>query len=1405
MLYETVRSFPTGDDVPDKLVFFSACLQEQLISCNPQEMSTTLSAAVVLTLPHLHKHQQQQQQQEQHFNQGSQRQQQHPQQQQNSVEVLGVQGSRQQQQQQEVGLRSSLDSLNQAFQQPGAQLPQQQWRQGDRVTGLQPRPVPPQQQRQQRVVEELMQVVKDMQGMGAPAQQRQQPQQQQQQGGGSVGIAQSLPGQVQQQLSGDGLLVSNGGAQVDQGQPTAAAPPAAAAAWRSLATGGGGAAGVKAVSSQTAGDTAAGGDMQAADVAQASWSSSSSSQLPPTAAAGTNQAIRIGATAAAAVKGAATAGAAAEGMPVVNPAAAATSGTFSKSDAAMLSPPHTFMADWLETFCIASFPALDSFSPEDLSATIIAFANAHYVPHELWYEQYLRSTHKTLGELNPSQAAALASGLGRLALLPSRAAADAGLVPSEHWLQDFYYTAPGAKPEGCSVSEVVRLMWGAAVLGFKPREEWLLEVVGRVEGLAGGYAEAPAGVGDGGSGGGGDDSTGQVALAADGSVQTDGGVGVIVGGKEGLGQSNGASSSGRGFGSSITITPHAAAAAAGVLSPPLLGALLQSCISLGWTPSPSLLSNLLFSPSASAYFIAQASIPDASRVLQALGAVGVQAEDVAALGRRVAVAWGARLGELQPKQLVLLLVGLGCAGVPLCEMNQQQKQQEWQQGREGIRAGLDVHTPMRSSREQQGVLDMQQQGQQQQTVDAQQQQAVEVQQQGQLQTAGAQQYQQQGQQQQAVEAQQQEQQQKAEQQQQHQHPTALLQFRGAYLAATAAQLPNLSAHQISQLLWAACRCKLQPPREWLLLALDVLQPLLHTTEPKTLARVIHSLAVLGFRPPADWVGSFLMATQRRFSSRASLVEPQLVVKTLMGLGVLGVNPSQKWLKPMLLAVHAKLYQLQPKDVSLLLVALARLGCRPSPVYLEKVLLPLHDLNPDRCSDEVLISLAWGLGKLQWRPPGVWMKGYLGILEPRLTRFSAEGLKTVLWGLAALRVGTALSNKWRAAAVSALLPKVGHMSPKLLCSLAWSLGKLGFKDAAMTAVSVSVSAQHPLQQHSPQQQQQQQIPQQQQQFPQQQQQQQQSPQLEEVEKGAASSMQVDTPDASFPKVELGSLSSKSKGVNPKRRQLVQQVSKLHAVLLCRALELRESFSSREVLLLLVGVAEMQLQPGQQWLQQMIGGPGARGDTVALTAVQAAGETAGGTKEEAVVGAAAAAAGDAVPPAAVLATGEPVGRTEGDIAVRAAVMAAVAAGAVGAWDTAAGAGGARGGGGDTAAVAAGELAHVSAGAKGGGVDKAGVPAVRAGRATARVGSGVPRHQQRRSLAMSQFPGVQLVLLLKSLAQLGFRAEEGWLRDVEVLLEVAWLEEERWARYSGEWALGRLRELAAAGPGLGQEQGE
>ena len=102
---------------------------------------------------------------------------------------------------------------------------------------------------------------------------------------------------------------------------------------------------------------------------------------------------------------------------------------------------------------------------------------------------------------------------------------------------------------------------------------------------------------------------------------------------------------------------------------------------------------------------------------------------------------------------------------------------------------------------------------------------------------------------------------------------------------------------------------------------------------------------------------------------------------------------------------------------------------------------------------------------------------------------------------------------------------------------------------------------------------------------------------------------------------------------------------------------------------------------------------------------------------------------------------------------------------------------------------------AGAKGGGVDKAGVPAVRAGRGAARVGSGVPRHHQRRSQALSQFPGAKLVLLLKSLAQLGFRAEEGWLRDVEVLLEVAWLEEERWARYSGEWALGVLKGLAAA----------
>jgi hypothetical protein len=376
------------------------------------------------------------------------------------------------------------------------------------------------------------------------------------------------------------------------------------------------------------------------------------------------------------------------------------------------------------------------------------------------------------------------------------------------------------------------------------------------------------------------------------------------------------------------------------------------------------------------------------------------------------------------------------------------------------------------------------------------------------------------------------------------------------------------------------------------------------------------------------------------------------------------------------------------------------------------------------------------------------------------------------------MGSRLSKKWKAAAVSALLPHVKHMSPEMLSMLAWSLGKLGFRRGVTSAAAAPVAVAAvpcPAADLAQQQQLQQEEEQQ---------------RSEYVVVDSVSDPGSDTCKEPT-KVCVGLLlgensqdSAKGKGLGRRQQQQQQQLGEmklqeLHAVLLSRAQEVCEGFSSRELVMLLVGEADMEVQPEQQWLQQMLGGRGARGKAGAAVAGTGAAAAAGhGGNLSAAAGAAPAAeAGGGVQAAEAGARREEA----------AAVAAAGGGMPTGGW---------RAEGAAAAAATATRSATAPAEAAARRIQTA---AWR--KAAARVvddGKGQVRllHTRQCHQSLSQFPGVLLVLLLRSLAQLGFRGDQGWLEDVEVLLEVAWLEEERWARYSGAWALGRLKQLAAAG---------
>eukprot|EP00775_Hariotina_reticulata_P013691 gene13691-13813_t len=244
------------------------------------------------------------------------------------------------------------------------------------------------------------------------------------------------------------------------------------------------------------------------------------------------------------------------------------------------------------------------------------------------------------------------------------------------------------------------------------------------------------------------------------------------------------------------------------------------------------------------------------------------------------------------------------------------------------------------------------------------------------------------------------------------------------------QLPLMTATDVSLLLWGCAKMQAKPPPAWLAAVLQHMQLQFPAAKPSDLALGIDALSRLGYRPSADWLGGFMMATHRKFaaalsavtllphddvSSRRHVLVVQHILQCLWALAALQAPPNPRWLKHLLLLVYRQLPLLQPRHIAVLMLTLARLRCRPSPQFMQCMLDKLDDCSTCRSLD--LLHVVYSAAVLRWQPNRQWLDKFLVTLGSRLGELSPRGVALCHWSLGVLRVVP--PETWRRAAISAV--------------------------------------------------------------------------------------------------------------------------------------------------------------------------------------------------------------------------------------------------------------------------------------------------------------------------------------------------------------------------------------------------
>lgn len=274
-----------------------------------------------------------------------------------------------------------------------------------------------------------------------------------------------------------------------------------------------------------------------------------------------------------------------------------------------------------------------------------------------------------------------------------------------------------------------------------------------------------------------------------------------------------------------------------------------------------------------------------------------------------------------------------------------------------------------------------------------------------------------------------------------QPPQPVIQYVLSALSTTQ-QLTAVPLSHITKVLYHCQRLHMQPGQRWLSHLAAALQGRLQHVQPTDAAQLLCALGDLGFNAQQypEWRDSFLSRTAHLMPG----CNAQQLSTLLKGMASSQLEPPSEWLQALLGQLRSQ-FRTGPSDcLSMAVASLARLGYRPSNDFIGDLLLATHRAYlaatgpPDVRS---VVTTMWALGLLQWSPGPRWMKAMLRYLHAHKQLLDARSTALLFVSLARLRCRPSHQFLQR------LLDGLGNCescSCQDLSNIAWAIATLGWR-------------------------------------------------------------------------------------------------------------------------------------------------------------------------------------------------------------------------------------------------------------------------------------------------------------------------------------------------------------------------
>jgi hypothetical protein len=189
----------------------------------------------------------------------------------------------------------------------------------------------------------------------------------------------------------------------------------------------------------------------------------------------------------------------------------------------------------------------------------------------------------------------------------------------------------------------------------------------------------------------------------------------------------------------------------------------------------------------------------------------------------------------------------------------------------------------------------------------------------------------------------------------------------------------------------------------------------------------------------SWLQQLLDSLQ----AQLPLLDGQELATAVWSLAMLHHQPEQEWLEQLLSASHSHLALMTPTQAAEFLWSVATLGSDPGQTWVQQWLLAFHShLAGATASGRELVSVLGSLAALGYCPDELWLQHALQLLHFRLREVDPQGLASLLPSLVKLNV-TIQDGPWLENFTSTLLPRLGNFSGKekadlITCYAAWGV-------------------------------------------------------------------------------------------------------------------------------------------------------------------------------------------------------------------------------------------------------------------------------------------------------------------------------------------------------------------------------